>query len=264
MRMIIGRTRWGSAVVATAVLVGLAMVSGCQNDRPAPGPSPSPERPSVTTRPGPSPAPSRSPSSPLPPEPTTTNTLPPPKAPTSPAPKTAGKLTAKDLPVPKGWRTVAREGGAEEGYLGNGTWTHARDPRYAAQDVITIGCASITRDDYPDPVAALEGTYGRQGAVNSQPGVGEVMQFKSAADATAYYREYRDQVRACSDPDGQVYAKIIGSDEGLIDRRVYDGSSDWTEVGKLTGNRLTLIILTDPGHRITKSQAEAILAKIDR
>jgi hypothetical protein len=164
--------------------------------------------------------------------------------------------------VPKGWRTVARKGGAEEGYLGNGTWTHARDPRYAAQDVITVGCAPITRDDYPDPVAALEGNYGRKGAVNSQPGVGEVLQFRSAGDAAAYYRKYRDQVGACNDPDGQTYARIINSGRGLIDQRVYDGSDDWTEVARLTADRLTLIILSDPGHKITKSEAEALLAKI--
>lgn len=256
-----GRTRTAAALAA--MVVGAALLSGCQNHEPAPAPS----------SPSPGPATSASPTStpsgstgttgtPLPPEPTTTNTLPPPKAPTAPAPKTAGKLTSKDLPVPAGWRTVARKGGAEEGYVGNGTWTHGRDPRYAAQDVITIGCASITRDDYPDPVAALEGTYGRKGAVDSQPGVGELLQFKNAGDAKAYYQQYLGQVRACDSPQGQVYAKIISSDHGLIDQRVYDGTTDWTEVAKLTGDRLTLIILTDPGHKINKSAAEAILAKI--
>ena len=164
--------------------------------------------------------------------------------------------------MPKGWRTVARKGGGEQDYVGNGSWTHARDPRYAAQDVITIGCAPITRDDYTDPIAALEGTYGHKGAINSQPGIGELLQFKTAADAAGYYQHYLDQVRACNDPNGQVYAKIIESDHGLIDQRVYDGSTDWTEIGKLTGTRLTLIILTDPGHTITKAAAEAVLTKI--
>lgn len=164
--------------------------------------------------------------------------------------------------MPRGWRPVARKGGGEQGYLGNGSWTHARDPRYAAQDVITVGCASITRDDYTDPVAALEGTYGRKGAIDSEPGVGDVLQFKNAANAATYYRHYLGQVGACNDPDGQVYAKIISSDHGLIDQRVYDGSTDWTEIAKLTGDRVTLIILTDPGHKITRAAAEAVLAKI--
>lgn len=147
--------------------------------------------------------------------------------------------------------------------MGNGTWTHARDPRYAAQDVITVGCASITRDDYPHPIAALEGTYGRKGAVDSRPGGGEVLQFKNARDAGTYYRQYLGQVPACNDPNGQVYAKIIRVDHGLIDRRVYDGSTDWTEVAKVTRDRLTLIILTDPGHKVSNSAAEAILAQIN-
>lgn len=244
------------------MITGMAL-TGCQPGQPSPGPSPTP---SAAGTPGPTTSTSgtgASPTSAVPPEPTTTNTLPPPKAPTAPAPRTSGKLTGKDLPVPEGWRTVARKGGAEEGYRGNGSWTHARDPRYAAQDVITIGCASITRDDYPDPVAALEGTYGRKGAVDSRPGIGEVLQFKNPGDAGAYYRQYLGQVRACDDPDGQVYARIITADHGLIDRRVYDGSTDWTEVAKLTGDRLTLIILTDPGHKITTSEADAILAKIN-
>lgn len=164
--------------------------------------------------------------------------------------------------MPKGWRTVARKGGGEQDYVGNGSWTHARDPRYAAQDVITVGCAPISRDDYTDPASALEGTYGRKGAVDSQPGVGDVFEFKNAANAETYYQHYLDQVRACNDPNGQVYAKIISSDHGLIDQRVYDGSTDWTEIAKLTGDRVTLIILTDPGHKITKAAAEAVLAKI--
>ena len=40
-------------------------------------------------------------------------------------------------------RTAALEGGEEEGFEGNGTWVHSRDPRYAAQDVIGVGCAPI-------------------------------------------------------------------------------------------------------------------------
>ena len=91
-------------------------------------------------------------------EPTTTNTLPPPAEPTKPAPTRAGPLTAASLPIPRGWRTVVRAGGPEEGYEGNGTWVHGRDPRYAALDVISIGCAAVTRDDYRDPIHALEGT----------------------------------------------------------------------------------------------------------
>jgi hypothetical protein len=259
----VSRPRRRSASLAAAMIICAAGLTGCQNGGRPHSPSP-PAAPTSAKSASAGPTGASTSAASLPPEPTTTNTLPPPPAPTAPAAKTAGKLTAKDLPVPKGWRTVARPGGIDEGYQGNGTWTHARDARYAAQAVITIGCAPITRDDYPDPIAALEGTYGHKGAINSQPGVGDLLQFKNSRDANAYYQQYLQQVRACNDPGGQVLAKIISSDLGLIDQRVYDGSTDWTEVARLSGSRLTLIILTDPGHKISKAEAEAILRQIQR
>lgn len=268
--MIWSRTLRTGLLVAAGVLL-----TGCHGGGPVTGPSSGPTAtpapastgagPAGSATPGPSAAPTAGPSRPapsLPPEPTTTNTLPPPPEPTAPAPKTAGPLTAKDLPVPAGWQRVVREGGVEEGYRGNGTWVHGRDPRYAAQDTITIGCATITRDDYHDPVAALEGTYGKRGATDSRPGVGLVMQFKSGADARYYYGQYVRQVRACNDPNGQVVATVLASPLGLIDHRTYDGSTDWTEVAAVHGARATFVILTDPGHRIGRRQAEAILRAI--
>lgn len=191
------------------------------------------------------------------PEPTTTNTLPPPRAPTKAAPSTAGDLSAKSLPVPAGWRTIARAGGEEDGYLGNGTWVHARDPRYAAFDVITIGCSAVTRDDYTDPTTALEGTYAR----HSEPGIGLVLEFATASDATTYFDLYRQQVDACRGDGGPVQIRVLDSDTGLIDQRTYpDG--DWTEIGKLVDRRVTMIILSDPGHGITAGQAESVLAAV--
>jgi len=191
------------------------------------------------------------------PEPTTTNTLPPPAAPTRAAPSTAGGLDASSLPVPSGWKTIAREGGEEEGYLGNGTWVHERDPRYAAFDVITIGCAAVTRDDYADPTAALEGTYERKG----EPGIGLVLEFATPARASAYFALYRRQVAACQEDDAPVQITRVDSAAGLIDRRKYpDG--DWTEVGNVSGRRVTLIILSDPGMRISASDARSLLMQI--
>lgn len=194
------------------------------------------------------------------PEPTTTNTLPAPLRPSKPAPSTAGSLSAKSLPVPEGWKTVVRKGGAEEGYVGNGTWVHGRDPRYAAQDVITLGCAVITRDDYTDPTVALEGSYQSRAG---EPGIGLVLQFGREADAAGYFRRYRQQVAACTAQGGPVQTQIISSELGLIDRRSYpDG--DWTEVAAIEGGRLTLIILSDPGHKISKGTAEKLLRSINQ
>ena len=192
------------------------------------------------------------------PEPTTTNTLPAPPPPSDPAPSTAGVLTADALPVPTGWSTVVREGGTEEGFQGNGTWVHARDPRYAAQDAITIGCADVTRDDYPDPVAALEGNYTDD---DGAPGVALALEFLDEAAAAAYWRQYTAQVEACRTPGGPVQTELVEGLPGLLDRRTYpDG--DWTEVGRRAGTRITLVILSDEGHRISEAEARALLEQL--
>jgi hypothetical protein len=53
----------------------------------------------------------------------------------------------------------------------------------------------------------------------------------------------------------------MASPTGLIDRRTYpDG--DWTEVGAVAGRRVTLVILSDPGHRIGAAQAQRLLAQM--
>jgi hypothetical protein len=184
--------------------------------------------------------------------------LPPPPAVTRPAPSSAGELTADSLPAPPGWRTIARKGGVEEGYKGNGTWVHARDPRYAASDVISLGCTEVTRDDYADPTGALEGTYTKN---KGDAGVGLALQFASSSKAAAFFDLYVRQVRACRGAAAPLQAEVIASDLGLIDRRSYpDG--EWTEVARQQGSRVTLVILSDPGHRITTAQSEALLQQI--
>jgi hypothetical protein len=231
-------------------LLAATALAGCSTNEPSAARSPTASG-TAAANPGVTPPPTIV-------EPTTTNTLPPPPEPTKPEPTRAGPLTTASLPVPRGWRTVVRAGGPEEGYEGNGTWVHGRDPRYAALDVISIGCATVTRDDYRDPVYALEGTY--RNSVGA-PGVGLVLQFSGPDAATGYFKLYRDQVAACEATDDPVRTTIVPSHAGLIDRRRYpDG--DWTEVAKISGVRLTMIILSDPGHKITTDAAEKLLAQI--
>ena len=240
------RVRRGAVLTAT---VGLTLViTGCTADPRSPAPSPS-----VT-----SPAPSTS--SVEAPEPTTTNTLPPPPVETKAPAQTAGPLNAGSLPVPDGWRTAVLDDSEENGTKGNGSWVHARDPRYAAQDVITIGCAEVTRDDYTDPTAALEGNYvdAAGGA-----GIGLVLDFGAAAAATRYLELYRTQVQACVTPGGPVQTTIVGEPGGgLIDRRV-DSDTSWLEVVKQTGTRVTLVILGDPGGDISAAEAQELFDRID-
>jgi hypothetical protein len=256
--------RGGAAVALLAGLVGLA---GCGGPETVPAPTATPTAtssvvpsPSTSTLGTASPSSGATPSATgsLAAEPTTTNTLPPPPAPTGPAASTAGELTARVLPVPRGWRTVVLDGGTEEGFEGNGTWVHERDPRYAARDVIGVGCAPVTRDDYTDPVAALEGNYeGR----NRRPGVGLAMQFHDAGAAEHYFTLYRRQVAACTTRDRPVRTTLIAGVDGLADHRRYD-DGEWTEVGRQSGNRVVLVILADPGFTIDRAAAQAILDQI--
>jgi hypothetical protein len=243
----------GGLGAGLALWVGL-IAAGCSGPPPSvPTATVSPQ-PSVVSSPSPTTAPSRT----TPAEPTSTNTLPPPPPPTGPAPSSAAGLTAASLPVPAGWRTVALAGSEEEGFEGNGTWVHARDPRYAAYDVVGVGCRPVTRDDYTDPVAALEGNYeSRAGA----PGIGLVLEFGDVADANRFFELYRQQVRACIGAAGSVRTTIVSETDGLVDRRTYP-DSEWTEITRQSGSRITLIILTDPGHRISRAAAQAILDQI--
>jgi hypothetical protein len=190
-------------------------------------------------------------------EPTTTNTLPPPPRPTGPAPSTAGGLSASSLPIPSGWRTAVLPGSDEEGFQGNGTWVHSR-PRYAAQDVIAFGCISVTRDDYTDPSAALEGNYQNQ---SGDRGIGLVLEFPDEQTAIKYFDPYKRQVEACTRRDQPVRTALVSGVGGLVDRRTYP-DSEWTEIAERNGSRITLIILTDPGHSITKPSAQRILDQI--
>lgn len=245
--------------IATAAL-GLGLLAGCTAAPPAP---PAPTGSSTPASPQPGTAAPTASASVEPAEPTTTNTLPPPPEPSAPAPSTAGDLDAAELPVPSGWRTVALEGGTEQGFRGNGTWVHARDPRYAAQDAITIGCADVTRDDYPDPVAALEGNYT---GPDDAPGVALALQFADPDAAARYWSRYTDQVRACQRVDDPVRTEIVVDDagddrQGLVDRRRYPDSA-WTEVARRAGSRVTLVILRDEDRAITPPQARRLLDQL--
>jgi hypothetical protein len=153
---------------------------------------------------------------------------------------------------------VALDGGDEEGFKGNGTWVHARDPRYAAQDVVGVGCAAVTRDDYADPVAALEGNYRSKAGA---PGIGLALQFADPGAARRYFELYGEQVRACTTKPGPVRTSLITGVDGLADHRRYD-DGEWTEVGRQSGDRVVLVILNDSGGKIGRAAATAILDQI--
>jgi len=104
----------------------------------------------------------------------------------------------------------------------------------------------------------LEGNYeSKSGA----PGIGLVLEFANDADAGHFFDLYTQQVRACATGDGSVRTKIVSDTDGLVDRRTYP-DSDWTEIARQSGSRITMIILTDPGHRISGAATRAILDQI--
>lgn len=236
-------------------LAGLILVACSPAADPSLPPSTTPALPQASPT---SASPTSQAASGVPVEPTTTNTLPPPPPPSGPAPSTAGGLSARSLPIPSGWQTAVLDGGDEEGFLGNGTWVHARDPRYAAQDVIAIGCAAVTRDDYTDPAAALEGNYKNR---SGDGGIGLVLEFDDEQAATHYFELYRRQVQSCTTRDEPVRTTILSGVGGLVDRRTYPDSK-WTEIAEQNGRRITLIILSDPSHAISKASAQRILDQI--
>ena len=246
--MTVVRPRRAQAVRRGAVLaaLGLSMtITGCTGDPQSPTPT--------LTSPAPSPSPVE------PAEPTSTNTLPPPPAETRAPAKTAGPLSARSLPVPDGWRTAVLDDSEENGTKRNGSWVHARDPRYAAQDVITVGCSEVTRDDYADPTAALEGNYVDPGG---EAGIGLVLSFADPGAATRFRELYRSQVQACVPPGGPVRTAIIGEPTGgLVDRRV-DPDTSWLEVVKQTDTRVTLVILSDPDESISSAEAQELFDRI--
>lgn len=251
-------TGQGALLAAAATL----LVAGCTG--PSPQDPASPPPPASSTAAPTSAASSPTPTEPV--EPSTTNTLPPPPRPSAPAPSRAGPLDAGSLPVPSGWRTVEPPGNGEIGQPGNGTWVQSVDPRYAAQGAVGVGCAQVTRDDYRDPTAALEGGYESRAGV---PGVGLALEFASAGDASAFWALYVRGVRACTGrSDGistsRVRELVLPSGSGLVDRRTDETQDpqDWTEVGALHGTRVVLVSLGDPGHRISDPAADALLAAI--
>lgn len=257
-----GRTRRAALVALT----GLVLAAGCSGPDPRAPSTTTPPKTSATAAPSVSASPSATTGSSAAPEPTTTNTLPPPPRPTRPAPRTAGPLSAASLPVPAGWRTVEPPGNGELGQPGNGSWVQSTDPRYAAQGAIGIGCATVTRDDYPDPTAALTGGYRSRAG---DPGVGLALQFGSPADASVYWTAYVRGVRACErGAEGISTAGVrepeVDQGRGLVDRRTDETQdpTDWTEVGALRGDRVVLVNLGDPGHAVTDEAADRLLNRI--
>lgn len=162
-----------------------------------------------------------------------------PSVPTAPAPTTAGELTVDNLPIPSGWATDVREGSLDEGFIGNGTWVHAREAQFSAIGVMTVGCADVDDTSWEAPEAALEGNLTREG----QPGVVLALQFSSDEAAKQFFDGFVGQLEAC-ESQGTV-TRVDASPDTWLGRR--DLGQQWSEVAGVEGPRLTTLIVSDGG-----------------
>src|SRR6266540_4309526 len=156
---LIGSARMVRASVGGA-LVGTVLLAGCSSDadkQAVPAAASTPTSPSTVDATVPIPTNSLSTAKP-------TDAAVPPETPeqaTAPPPATAGPLSTRNLPAPgklgAGWKTYADPGGAEQGFVGNKTWTRQRDAHQAAYEALPVGCAGqLPSGSLPVPQYALQ------------------------------------------------------------------------------------------------------------
>jgi hypothetical protein len=225
---------------AAALLVLLVGCSGNESPRAAttPPPTPIPETVGGTV-----PVPTNTLSTVKP-----TDAAQPPELPeeaTAPPPPTAGPLSARNLPSPdklgSGWKTYVDPGGAEEGFLGNQTWTRRRDPHQAAYEALPLGCAGpLPTGSLPVPQYALQGAY--RGA-DGKPGTALVLRFAAADNAAAYRSGYQARMAACGE-GGDLSVKQLWSEEtaaAAVRRYAGDEAEQYVDVSVVHGSTVALL-----------------------
>lgn len=234
-----GAVRRATAAMTAAALVAV-LAAGCGADDEKLGArAPSVAPGTAATVPIATPSP-RSPSVP-------TNAAEPPESPepvTTPPPA-AGPLTARNLPAPRGlgtgWRTYADPGGAEAGFLGNQTWTRARNAHQAAFEALPDGCTGpMPGSALPMPRYALQGSYRNPRGTAATV---LVLRFPTPGEAAAYHSGYRLRMGACgSDPGAQLSVRGVWSEsEAAAALRVYAGAQTYLEVSAVRGSSVGLL-----------------------
>lgn len=173
---------------------------------------------------------------------------------TTPAPSTAGDLTAESLPSTFLGFTAQERPPAENEYVPNGTWVHGLDAKQAATEALPQ-CAANTGTVRTVPDAALMGSYLD---AQKRPGNGLALSFSSREEANAYADEYRQVLASCT--DGSITTQVIGSEEGwYAGRRTVQGTP-WTETISVAGKHVILMIVSDAA---TSTPAEVKAAAQD-
>ncbi|WP_433166918.1 hypothetical protein [Kribbella sp. CA-247076] len=164
---------------------------------------------------------------------------------TAPPPATAGPLNARNLPAPgtlgAGWKTYVDPGGAEEGFLGNQTWTRRREPHQAAYEALPVGCAGqVPTGSLPVPQYALQGAY-RTG--DGKPGTALLLRFPDAAKAMAYRTGYHARMAACGS-GGDLSVKQLWSEDAAaaaVRRYAGDEAEQFVDVSVVQGSTVALL-----------------------
>ena len=164
---------------------------------------------------------------------------------TAPPPATAGPLSARNLPAPDklgaGWETYVDPGGAEEGFLGNQTWTRRREPHQAAYEALPLGCGGqVPSGSLPVPQYALQGAYR---TADGKPGTALLLRFTDAAKATAYRTGYQTRMAACGE-GGDLSVKQLWSEDAAaaaVRRYAGDESEQYVDVSVVHGSTVALL-----------------------
>ncbi|MDH4160176.1 MAG: hypothetical protein OEV62_07965 [Actinomycetota bacterium] len=151
-------------------------------------------------------------------------------APTTPATSSDG-LTQDSLPRPSAlgprWQYRVDNGSVEDGYLGNGTPSVARNPEEVAAVLTPLGCRPVR---LPVPESALEVTYAHR---DGTPAVGLLLAFRDAETATTFFELRADSVRDCVDwPPARADVTVLRdtADRFVSIRDVGAGGTPvWTE-----------------------------------
>lgn len=166
---------------------------------------------------------------------------PPPSMTASPAPSTAGTLTQASFLVPRGWTPTVADI-SEQGLTPNGVPVHARDGAELTLNMLQP-CGTPPRRTPPIPAHALEMNLKK----GSDLGVGELIEFSTPAQATAWFTTLRTQLGACH--NGVITA--TQSSAGVWRGRENLGADgDYAKVDVLRGNRVVDYALMDPRHTV--------------
>lgn len=167
-----------------------------------------------------------------------------------PAKRRSGSLTAKVMPKASvfglGWHRDNAAGGAEQGFEGNGSFVHARDPHHASYELLPIGCTNPPPDDLalPMPAAALVGAYRR----GPEQAWAIALGFASEADATGWVRGFVEVETDCGrDLTAMTATRVdrpLDAEATIFENTRWNSGQPWSQT--LTRNGSTVLFLGSP------------------